>query len=121
LGVTQFAERPYTPPDDIQFVALDAEDLLLYDVQFSAAPWAQPYHDGYLQRVQAHMGTPAYVNGPLALYDAKALTTSVTMPTALAVSDEPELHASLIKDGARIEIVYGLGWMKLPAGAAAHY
>ncbi len=68
LGVTQFAEKPYVPPDDIEYAALDAEDLLTYRTQFLATAWAAPHYAGGGDRLRAILGGNVLQRGPFAVY-----------------------------------------------------
>jgi uncharacterized membrane protein len=87
LGVTQFGEKPYAPPDDIAYAAVDADDLLVYATQFAKTAWAAPQIAGGPGRLRAVLGAPAAHDSPFALF----VKNGVAIKGAEAIADtEPD-------------------------------
>ncbi|HSD12706.1 MAG TPA: DUF2079 domain-containing protein [Patescibacteria group bacterium] len=101
LGVTQFAEKTYAPPDDIDYVALDADDLLTYRAQFLATAWAAPHYAGGSGRVQDILGANVMQRGPFALYARGS--TPIAGATGYAGDEDGYVMVSpyLMQAGAR--------------------
>lgn len=72
LGVTQFAETTYVPPERIDYAALDADDLLTYRTQFLRTAWAAPHYAGGTDRLRGVLGAPVLHRGSFALYERGA-------------------------------------------------
>ena len=72
LGVTQFAGSPYEPPDDIRYVAVDADDLLTYRTQFMRTAWAAPHVAGGNERLMKIAGGWTAFETPFVLHERGA-------------------------------------------------
>jgi len=70
LGVNQFGSAPYRTPDDIEYVAFDAEDLGTYRTQFMATAWAKPHYEGGRARLAAVAGEEVARVGSFVLYES---------------------------------------------------
>jgi hypothetical protein len=125
LGVTQFAEKPYAPPEDLRMVALDADDLVTYRAQFLKTVWAAPHYDGWRKRLESVLGTPIYVDGALALYDRSSAVPPVSLAPQQArppgKSAAPFADAVTTAQRKRIRFSIDLGPDQLPEGSVAHY
>ncbi|MEY4722777.1 MAG: hypothetical protein RLZZ324_290 [Candidatus Parcubacteria bacterium] len=69
LGVTQFGERPYAVPADLQYAVFDDTDLLAYHAQFPITSWALPRYGGGFMRLSEAVGAPVAVHGPFRTYE----------------------------------------------------
>ena len=82
LGVTQFGEKEYVPPEGITHVLLDTDDLLAYRTQFMNTAWAAPHFAGGKDRIEKLANKWTAFASPFILYVKDAavpheLTTSI--------------------------------------------
>ncbi len=101
LGVTQFAEKTYDPPERIDYAALDADDLLTYRTQFLRTAWAAPHYAGGTDRLRGVLGAPVLHRGSFALYERGA--QAIAGGSGFSGDERNYLMASpfLVRAGAR--------------------
>ncbi len=125
LGVTQFAEKPYVPPEDLRMVALDADDLLTYRTQFLKTAWAAPHYAGWRRRLESVMGTPIFSDGTVMLYDRSSAAPPVMLAPALIriAGKKASPFADAVTDahGTKVRFSIDLGTDALPDGSAIRY
>ncbi|MBN1584898.1 DUF2079 domain-containing protein [Candidatus Uhrbacteria bacterium] len=72
LGVTQFAEAPYSLPEDTRFLAVDTNDFVQYAVQFPVTGWSAPHFSGGFGRLRKAAGEQVFSLGDFQLFDREA-------------------------------------------------
>jgi hypothetical protein len=80
LGVTQFGERPFTPPEDTEYAVLDNDDLLAYRTQFTGTAWAAPHYAGGNARLKKVASAWTTYATPFVLYQKGVTTPNELLP-----------------------------------------
>lgn len=80
LGVSQFGEKPFTPPEDLAYVLLDTDDLLAYRAQFPHTAWAAPHYAGGMDRLRAVAPEWSAYELPFVLYPRVYVTPDDLLP-----------------------------------------
>jgi uncharacterized membrane protein len=88
LGVGQFALQPYTLPSDTRFVAMDTDDLVTYQAQFSKTVWAAPHYAGGFDRLRDAIGPKTYSRGHFTLFDKQACAAEKDRPPLQPIEDQ---------------------------------
>ncbi len=125
LGVTQFGEKSYEPPDGLRMVAMDADDLITYRAQFPKTAWAAPHYDGWRKRIEAVLGTPVFSDGTLTLYDRSTASAPISLapPPTRANGKPGPPHADAISGGygKKVRISIDLSGTSIPENGTMRY
>ena len=96
LGVTQFAEKEFVPPE-IDYTILDTDDLLAYRTQFLATTWTAPHYAGGMGRLSKLADGWTSYESPFVLYPKGTPKPFDLMPAELVenfVADPPFQYLS---------------------------